>query len=313
MLLFAKRQKLRLSKINPGAVDYGRPGIFLKSKGEKTLIFKSDIISSRANPAVKWVCGLQLKKIRDKEKSFFIEGEKLTYEALKTGLPLTRVYVCKSKSDKIIPILKEFEDDARYSSCQIFILEDSVFEKVSTENSPQGVISVLKYIDFFNKYDIIYKEDIVKIKNARALILHSIQDPGNLGAVIRSAVAFGVKNIFLSSDCVDVYNSKTVRGAMGTLFKVNISTVQNMDSLIKSLQENGRRVYAAELRDGAVSLTDIPLNCDDVFIIGNEGHGIPTDISSLCNGSVYIPISQDAESLNASVAASVIMWEQSKK
>ena len=75
----------------------------------------------------------------------------------------------------------------------------------------------------------------------------------------------------------------------------------------------GKIVYAHSMQVGAVSLTDIPLNCDDVFIIGNEGHGIPTDISSLCNGSVYIPISQDAESLNASVAASVIMWEQSKK
>ena len=276
------------------------------------MILKSEIITSRNNPAVKWVCGLQLKKIRDKEKSFFVEGEKLSFEAIKLGLPLTRVYICRSKSDKIIPQIMGLDINGKYDNVQIFVLEDGVFEKISTENAPQGIISVFKYLDNFDNLDIIYKENLFLSACERSLILCSMQDPGNFGAVIRSAVAFGVQHIYVTADCADVYNAKTIRGAMGNLFRARITKVSDVKSLVSELKGIGRRVFAAELRDGAVSLGDICLSSNDVFIIGNEGHGVPEDVSSLCNGSVYIPISKDTESLNASVAASVIMWELSK-
>ncbi len=191
----------------------------------------------------------------------------------------------------------------------MFILAESAFEKISTENSPQGIICVIKYLDFFNYSDIIYKEDFLLSEGEKALILCSVRDPGNLGAVIRSAAAFGVDRIYLSSDCADVYNSKTVRGAMGSLFKIKITTVGDMPSLVAAMQGVGRRVFSAELRPGALSLSDVALRASDVFIIGNEGHGIPEQISSCCDSSVFIPISANTESLNASVAAAVIMWE----
>jgi TrmH family RNA methyltransferase len=143
-------------------------------------------------------------------------------------------------------------------------------------------------------------------------MLYSVRDPGNLGAVIRSAVAFGIKHIILSSDCADIYNSRTVRAAMGSLFKIRITTVSDFASLVSAATASGRRVFAAELTDNAVAVDKVGLAASDIFIIGNEGHGIDRSISALATGSVFIPICPETESLNASVAASVLMWEIGK-
>ena len=158
--------------------------------------------------------------------------------------------------------------------------------------------------------DIIYKEDFFVFEGERALSLYSLRDPGNLGAVIRSASAFGVKHIILSADSADIYNPKTVRAAMGTMFGVKITIVRDFKSFIEAAKSAGRSVYAAELSVNAKSIKEINLKANDIFIIGNEGHGIPEEVSKVCSGSVYIPISEGVESLNASVAAAVFMWEQ---
>ena len=276
------------------------------------LIFK-DIISSRNNPTVKWAASLTDKKGRESEKCFIAEGEKLTLEALRRGLPVTHIFVNAEKNERISALLSEFEGDERHEDLRVIYLSEGAFSKISTEKAPQGIISVIKYLDFFRNLDIIYKEDFFISKGERALSLYSLRDPGNLGAVIRSASAFGVKHIVLSSDSADIYNPKTVRAAMGTLFGVKITFVKDFASFIQAAKENGRNVYAAELSDGAKSVKEIDLSGDDIFIIGNEGHGIPREISSICTSSVYIPISEGVESLNASVAAAVFMWEQNNK
>jgi len=173
-------------------------------------------------------------------------------------------------------------------------------------------ISIIKHLDFLRQKDIIYKEDFSREACGRSIALCSVRDPGNLGAVIRSAVAFGVEEIILSGDCADIYNPKTVRGAMGSLFRVNVRIVGDMKEYIRAMQANGRRVYSAELSESAVPLSDLGLDRWDSVIIGNEGHGIPAEISAMTDASVYIPISSRTESLNASVAAAIFMWEQSK-
>ena len=273
------------------------------------LIFK-DIISSRNNQLVKWAASLTDKKGRNAENCFIAEGEKLSIEALRRGLPVTHIFVDEEKSEKILSLLSDYKNDERHSDCRVIILSESAFSKISTEKSPQGIISVIKYLDFFRNMDIIYKEDFFIPRGERALALYSLRDPGNLGAVIRSAVAFGVEHIVLSSDSADIYNPKTVRAAMGSLFKVKVSYIADFSSFIRVAKECGRKVYAAELTDNAISLSDLALTRDDIFIIGNEGHGISLEISAECTGSVYIPISSKTESLNASVAAAVLMWEQ---
>ena len=271
------------------------------------------ILTSRQNATVKRVASLHDKKGRRACRAFVAEGEKLTFEAAEAGLPITHVFVSDKRFDSLSTRISEAFSSAAYADTEIITVTEEVFEKISTEKAPQGIISVIKHLDFFKELDIIYKEDFFLKDDERAIALCSVRDPGNIGSVIRSAVAFGAQHIVLSADSADIYNSKTVRSAMGALFKVKVTVVRDFASFISAAQANGRNVYAAELTDNAVALDQIKALPTDIFIIGNEGHGIPAEISSACNNSVYIPISSNTESLNASVAAAIFMWEQGKK
>lgn len=274
--------------------------------------YTHELITSRANPLVKWGASLSDKKGRDDARSFILEGEKLTYEAIEAGLPITHIFISEDREQKILSKLTPLLDGGKNEDVRIITLSKSAFDKISTEKSPQGVISVSKYLDFFNINDIIYNKDFSILPDERIIVLCSVRDPLNLGSVIRSAAAFEADRIVITSDCADVYNPKTVRSAMGSLFKVKISRVESLADFISHIQALGRRAFCAELRAGARSIKEIGLKSSDVIVIGNEGHGIPEEISMLCDGSVYIPISKKTESLNASVAAAIFMWEQNK-
>lgn len=276
------------------------------------MIINSEIISSRQNPIVKWASSLSDKKSREKNASFIAEGEKLCFEAALSRAPVSYIFVSESKRDVILPRLKEAYSDSFYKDTRLICLSDSAFEKISTEKAPQGVIIIIKYLDFFRRVDIIYNVDFFLSPNERAIALCSLRDPSNLGAVIRSAVAFGVDHIILSADSADLYNPKTVRAAMGGLFKIKASVVSDFSGFLRAARMAGRRVYAAELSENAVALNEAEISSTDIFVIGNEGHGIPREISLECDRSVFIPISSDTESLNAAVAASILLWEQSK-
>ena len=272
----------------------------------------NETITSRNNPIVKWAATLSSKKGREASKCFIAEGEKLSYEAMRARLKISHIFIAESKKSKIMEKLSSLLEDKLYEDTQIITLSDGAFEKISTEKAPQGIISVIKYLDFFREIDIIYKEEFFLGAEERVIILSSMRDPSNLGSVIRSAVAFGVEHIILTADSADVYNPKTVRSAMGSLFRVKVSIIRDVSSFVKTMIEIGRRVFAAELSDSAVSLEEVGLKPSDAVIIGNEGHGISPELSSICTASVYIPISKKTESLNASVAAAIFMWEQNK-
>ena len=276
------------------------------------MYFDSEIITSRNNQLVKWAAALSDKKNRKESGYFMAEGVKLTKEAFEAGLPVDYCIVSESKKSAAMEFLSPFKNDKKYEKCRVITVSESVFEKISTEKAPQGVISIIKHLDFFRELDIIYKEEFFLQPEEKAIFLFSVRDPSNLGAVIRSSVAFGTDHVILSSDCADIYNPKTVRSAMGSLFRVKVTTVKDVPAFIKAANENSRRVFAAELTDNAVSLSDAAITGSDIVMIGNEGHGIAPEVSMLCNGSVYIPISKKTESLNASVAAAIFMWEQSK-
>ncbi len=273
---------------------------------------RQEILSSRNNPLVKWAASLSDKKARSTEKCFMAEGGKLSFEAIKNSLPVTHIFISESARERYLPkILSAFSEYGDID-CEIIFLSESAFEKISTEKAPEGVITIIKYLDFFNILDIIYKEDFFLSPEERTIALCSVRDPGNLGSVIRSAVAFGVDHIVLSADSADIYNPKTVRSAMGALFGVKVTVVNSLSDFILTSRDCGRRVFAAELSDRACSLSELDICKSDIFMIGNEGHGIPSEISELCTGSIYIPISGKTESLNASVAAAIFMWEQNK-
>ena len=265
------------------------------------------LITSRSNPAVQLAASLKDKKFRDRHGLFSVEGEKMFDECVANRLPIAYVFVAESAKERFLSRVDAALADFAGDSPMVLVLADHVFEKISTEKSPQGIVTVVKHLDFFKKCTKIIREEISSM--GRAVILCSMQDPGNLGAVIRSAAAFGANTLILSEDCADLYHSRTLRSAMGNAFRLQAYTVSDVVGTVECLREAGRRVFAAELRDGAASVLDVPFLESDVLVIGNEGHGIPKEVSAACNGSVYIPICDGVESLNAAVAAAILMWE----
>ena len=155
--------------------------------------------------------------------------------------------------------------------------------------------------------------DTASDKTKRVVLLESVRDPGNMGTIIRSAAAFGVDALAISSDCADIYNPKTVRGAMGALFKMNVYVFDDIKTAVSSLVDSGRKVYAAALDKTAVRLDEVELSAGDAVIIGNEGHGLSQETIEACTRSLYIPMEEGSESLNAAIAASVIMWNMYSK
>ena len=266
------------------------------------------IISSRKNPTVVRYEKLADKKYRQSEKLFLCEGAKLFSEAVSVGAPMEAVLLCDGVSHTLIEeTLAILKNGRAYADTKVYRMPNTVFEKVSSEKSPEGVICVLKYLD---KFRFINKIDNNIPQDEKVMLLDAVRDPGNVGAIVRSAVAFGFDRLILSSDCADVYSSKTMRAAMGTLFKIRADIVSDFGASIQILRQMRRRVFAAELREGARPADAVDLCSSDCIIIGNEGHGVSPAHSALCTGSVYIPIADGAESLNAAIAASLFAFIQ---
>ncbi len=258
------------------------------------------IITSRTNPMIVATAALHEKKYRDERHLFLLEGIKLFREAVSSGLEIVSVFT----SEKNYPLCKEMMPDG-----DIITVSDSVLEKLSTEKAPQGIICVAKYIDKIHIINKIYSVEDFLSKNHRCLILSSVRDPGNLGTIVRTAAAFGIDELILSCDCTDIYNPKTIRGAMGTLFKQKISYAENLYDAVMTMKRAGYNVCAAILDKDSKRLDEMEINSKTAFIVGNEGHGIAPEIIEAASGKVYIPMEEGVESLNAAMAATVFMWQ----
>lgn len=258
------------------------------------------LITSRSNPTVMAAASLKEKKYREESRSFLLEGVKLFREAVASGLAIERVFATESMAKTCRELLPEGE---------ILTVSDSVLEKISTEKSPQGVICVAKCLDKIHIINKIYKEEDFAEEERRILILSSLRDPGNLGTVIRSAAAFGCDELILSADCADLYNPKTIRAAMGTLFRQPITVVQDLPETVRRMTAGGYRVCAAVLDDKAERLDRMRIDRKTAFIIGNEGHGIDPAVVEAAGNTVYIPMQAGVESLNAAAAAAVFLWQ----
>ncbi len=276
--------------------------------------FSPEIITSRQNRRVVDVYKLLTKKERDHTRLFRFDGVKLLEEAFHKGVEIHSIFLRESDAQAIQAALAERGADAvLHRSAGVFYLTEEVFDKISEEKSPQGVITVAKYIDKFQKFATIYNsDDFLRMKKERIVLLESVRDPSNLGAIIRSAAAFGVDRLILSDDCADLYHPKTVRASMGTLFDFPIDQVADLPAAIHGLRAGGRRVYAAALTDRALELDQLTGQAGDCVVIGNEGHGLSQTVMDACTDAVIIPMSERAESLNAAVAAAILMWEFSK-
>ena len=236
-------------------------------------------ISSINNDFVKETAKLKEKKYRDLTNTFLIEGEHLVKEASKNNLI------------KTIIVLEDFPYETNLNKV---IVTKEVMKKLSDNPSIPRIMAIVS------------KKENTKIGN-KIIILDRLQDPGNLGTIIRSATAFNFDTLILSEDTVDLYNPKVIRSTQGMLFNINIKRC-NIKELIVNLKEKDYLILGTKV-DGGVDVRDYSVNKKFAFIIGNEGQGISSDILDLCEDYLYIKMNNRCESLNAGVAASILMYE----
>ncbi|MBP3322055.1 MAG: RNA methyltransferase [Clostridia bacterium] len=262
-------------------------------------------ITSRQNPKILEAAALKDKKTRKEKGLFFFEGKKLFEEAVKRNVPLVSVFALQKAlpSPEMLSLLPE--------DCRVFLVNDGVYQKITEEKSPEGLFCIAKTIDKYHKFATIYNKpsDFAK-EDATLLMAVSLRDPGNLGTVIRSATAFGCAGLIFSEDCADLYSSKTVRASMGTLFDCPVTVVKDVKGTVELLKKEGIEVYAAALDRKAIGLHRLKTKNACCFLVGNEGHGLPQELIDCCSGTVFIPMTERAESLNASIAASVLLYSR---
>ena len=232
-------------------------------------------IESVNNPKIKNLIKLKEKKYRDLTNTFIVEGDHLVREAL--------------KKDLVIELYSLNDEDYRVPS---FKITEAVMKKITNQVSISPIIALCKKMG----------EEAIK---GPVLILDSIQDPGNLGTIIRSAVAFSMPNIIISDDSVDLYNPKVIRSTEGMIFHVNVIR-KNLSEYLPALKKD-YQIIGTDVRRG-VNIRDLSLNSNYGIVIGSEGSGMGVS-KDFCDTFIKIPMSDKCESLNAGVSASIIMYE----
>lgn len=236
------------------------------------------IITSVNNERIKYIKKLRNTKFQEQERLFIIEGEHLVKEAQNSGvLTLTLSTL-----------------DLDYGVENIMVTS-RVLKSITNLSSVTNVIGICKYV-----------EEKKELGN-KIIILDGVQDPGNLGTIIRSACAFDFTSVVLSPNCVRKYNDKVIRATQGMLFKMNVVT-QNISNLIESLKKKNYNVYGTDVTSG-IDVKDVSNKTKVAVVMGSEGSGISEDLKGLISNNIYIKISEKCESLNVAVAASIIMHE----
>lgn len=255
----------------------------------------AEYISSLNNPAVKKAASLFKKSARDKEGLFLIEGDSLVLDAAQKGIETDTVFVFEnaSLSSEIIGKLEKV-------SKKLYMASEQVMKKITDLNTPPAVIACAK----------IPQISYSAIKKGSYILLEDLQDPGNVGAVIRTAAALSIDGVIVCGGC-DIFSGKVLRGSMGASLTFPVFRFENSFQAIEKLHSKGNKIYAAVLNNKAKPIGEYSLGKGTVVAIGNEGNGLKKETVEMCDGSLYIPIS-DIESLNAAVAASICIWEMSK-
>ncbi len=259
-------------------------------------------IESRNNPTIKSINALSARRERNEKGLFYFEGVHLLEEYVRAGYNPEVVLVREDVVSRYSVLLDKL-------SCEIIEVTSSVYDKITEENAPQGIFTVSKFLS--NVRDIgsdISYDELPNIQNGVSIMLVDLQDTGNVGTVIRTAAALGC-DVLLCGKCADVYSPKTVRATMGALFTNNIFVCADALSAINSLKKGGKRVIAAALTDKAEVLGEFDIIDGDCFVVGNEGNGLNDDVISNCTFTSIIPMSGRTESLNAAMAATILLWE----
>lgn len=252
------------------------------------------IISSTSNAQVKQLIQLQKKaKLRAEQDVFIVEGIKMYQEVPQKRLVHT--YASESFYNK-----KRELFDGKEKNLTIFT--DRVFESVSDTKSPQGILCLVRQYHYSWR-DLLGGQG----ENALIMALENIQDPGNLGTILRTAEGAGVTGILMTEGCVDLYNPKVIRSTMGAIFRVPFVIADSLPEVIFQLKQNGVSVYAGHLKGDVFYKQDY--RDGSAFLIGNEGNGLTDEITALADHKIKIPMKGKVESLNAAVSATILMYE----
>ena len=253
------------------------------------------MITITANQQVKNLVQLKKKaKARREQGVFLVEGLKMFLEAPEDQVE--QIYVSPS-------FLEKHEETVRGRKYEI--LGENVFEHVSDTQTPQGILCVVRQ-PFYSM------EDLGGSGKPCVLVLEGIQDPGNLGTMFRSGEGAGITGIIMDKATVDIFNPKTIRSTMGSIYRVPFIQTENLREAVLDLKETGTRVYAAHLM-GTCSYDEGDYTSGCAFLIGNEGNGLTEETAALADVPVRIPMEGRLESLNAAVAASILMYEANRQ
>ena len=250
-----------------------------------------NIITSSDNKFYKLLKKLNKKKYRDQNNIFKAEGEKF----LKEKINFNKIIITESKYEYFV------ENYNINSYNNVTVLKDELFQEISEQENSQGII-------------VLYSQTLTSIKdiNGDVIILDDVQDPGNIGTIIRTMEAAGFKNLILTKGSVDVYNPKTVRATMGAIFKLNI-IYETPENTVKFLKEHGYQVISTILDENSIDYNKITLKENNAYVFGNEGHGISDIFKEATDIKAIIPIYGSIDSLNVSIASGIFLYKMREK
>lgn len=255
------------------------------------------MITSSSNQQMKNIAMLMKKaKARKEQELFVVEGKKMYREVPPEWLE--KVYVSES-------FLKEPEAGALLAETAYEVVADAVFKGISDTQTPQGILCLVR----MPQYGL---ADLLRGADTHLLVLESIQDPGNLGTMLRTGEGAGITGIIMNQTTVDLFNPKTIRSTMGSIYRVPYFVTEDLPGTIEALKEKQVGVYAAHLQ-GKMQYDEPSYLGGTAFLIGNEGNGLSDETAELADTYIRIPMAGQVESLNAAVSAALLMYETNRQ
>lgn len=253
-------------------------------------------INSKNNSKIKDLIKLRDEsKFRNDKSLFYVEGERIVKDT--PTKYLDSIYIQKSKFSNYSHCCELIDDNS------IYLVEDEIYDKIKDTKNSQGIIAIVKY------NNIKTLSDGFLSKTSSCLILDNVNDPGNLGTIIRLAEATNISFVILCNDCCNLYNTKVIRSCMSSIFRVNIYISSNIQSDIKLLKNNKYKIYSTVLNKDSKQFNNINYSDKSAFVLGNEANGIGADLINSSDDQIFIPMCGDIQSLNVAVAATAICYE----
>lgn len=252
-------------------------------------------ITSKDNELIKHIRKLKDKKYRDESNEYVVEGVKLVEEAVKENAKIKQIIVCEDTTRTYEIPTHIMLEIAKYECISV---SDKIFNIITQVTNPQGIMAIIEKNAQNAKID--YTQDII-------VVLNDVQDPGNLGTILRTVDSIGLNQIIVSKGTADAFNSKVVRSTMGAIFRIKIIEVENLAQAIKEMRKHHFKLMVTSLQTKN-SIYDIDFY-KKIIVIGNEANGVSKEIQDMADEKAKIPMLGRTESLNASVAAGVVMYE----